>query len=151
WTTAAMGDRSNSVVTILTVNILAWRKLSLFRRHLRSDPSYARRAELEFGYLAKRIEGRVRQEICGGFRIAEGHEDHVLWYIAVRAHPHFYGAASGLEMDEVARLQPEATKFTRRHESHGLGLQRVKHPRAARHRACVPMLEHPAGGENHWV
>ena len=63
------------------------------------------RAEFEFGNFYERIERRIGQEVRRGFRVAERHEHHIFWYVAIRAHLDLDCAAARLAPDKIPRFR----------------------------------------------
>src|ERR1700738_4960822 len=92
-----------------TLEIRGWiSAVRLLRRRAEFGLLGARRAELEFGNLAERIERGVGQQARRGLRITEWHEHHVLRHVAVGTHLDLDRAAARLQPDEITgpHLQP---------------------------------------------
>jgi hypothetical protein len=78
----------------------------------RWHPLDTRGAEFEFRDFAHRVERRIRQQVGGGFRIAEWHEHHADRHVAVRADLHLDDASPGFQADHVAGLQAHPVELT---------------------------------------
>src|SRR5258708_14623283 len=106
------------------------------------------RAVLELGDLAKRVERRVGQEVRRRLDIGEGNEHDAVGHPIVLARGEFDRAAARRDTYEVARLDAELCDLMARKGCDGSWFQRVERGRAPGHRAGMPMLELPAGGEH---
>ena len=115
----------------------------------RLDALHPGRAILELGDLAERIERRIGQEVGRRLDIGERDEHHAVGDRVVLARRELDGAAAGRDPHEVAGRIPSRAIVAARQRGDRAGLERVEHGGAPRHRAGVPMLELPAGGEHH--